>query len=325
MTARAPLLGALAASLLASAAPGAAQSHGEAGADVLALAPAPRAGAMAGAYAAGAPGDPFAVFFNPAGIAGAPGPAGGAGRARWSAAAAYRRHVGDASAGSAALRLRGFGGASVVSVRYLDFGEVQEIVPDPAFGGERGLPTGARVGGAELALGAAHGLEIGPAVIGVGFDMVRSDIADLQDVALAASVGARVTGWDGRIALGAAVQHLGADAGPGRDAPLPRTYRAGGALQLGGPGGIWIRLAADAVGPWDRLRPVAGAEVLVAGSEGVELRARAGWDGTLEDGDALGEVAFGGGLRAGALVLDYAYRGVGVLGDAHQFGLRFRP
>ncbi len=321
--ARAAWVALFAAVLLAGRAAGM-QSDAEAGADVLELAPAPRAAALAGAYAAGAPEDPFASFFNPAGIAGAAAPPA-AGTAGWSLAAAYRRHLGDAHAGSAAARFGGLGGAASVAIRYVDYGDVPELVPDPAFGGERGVETGARVGAAELALSAAYGVEIGPVVLAGGFDLVRTDIAELQDVAVAGSAGARVTAWGGRIALGAAAQGLGGAAGPGRDAPLPRTYRAGAALVLGPAAGVDVRLGADVVGPWDRLKPVAGVEVHVAGGEDVALLARAGWDGSIEDGDALEEVTFGGGLEVGSLALDYAYRGVGVLGDAHQFGVRFRP
>lgn len=300
------------------------QSDAEAGADVLELAPAPRAAALAGAYAAGAPEDPFAAFYNPAGIAGraAPGVAGSAG---WTVAAAYRRHVGDAHAGSAAARFGGLGGAAAVAIRYVDYGDVPELVPDPAFGGERGMETGASVGASEVALSAAYGVELGPAVLAGAFDLVRTDIADLQDVAVSGSAGARVTAWDGRVALGLAAQHLGARAGPGRDAPLPRTYRAGAALVLGPASGVSLRLGADVAGPWDRLKPAAGAEVHVAGGDDVALLARAGWDGSTAEGDALDDVAFGGGLVVGSLVIDYAYRAVGVLGDAHQFGVRFRP
>jgi hypothetical protein len=309
--------------LLASPLAGA-QSDAESGADVLELAPAPRAAAMAGAYAAGAPDDPFAGFFNPAGIAGRAAP-GDSASAVWTVAAAYRRHVGDAKAGTAAARFAGLGGAASVAIRYVDYGDVAELVPDPAFGGERGMETGATVGATELALSAAYGVELGVVVLGAGFDLVRADLADLQDVAVSGSAGARVTAWAGRVAFGAAAQNLGGAAGPGRDAPLPRSYRAGAALLLGPPSGARMRLAGDVVGPWDRLRPVAGVEVHVVGSDGVALQVRAGWDGSTRDGDALDDLAFGGGLVLGSLAIDYAYRAVGVLGDAHQFGVRFQP
>jgi hypothetical protein len=302
----------------------AAQSDAEAGADVLTLAPSPRATALGGAYTAGAPGDPFALFANPAGIAGPGGPEDPGGVAGWSVGAAFRAHVGDASAGSLAARFAGLGGATAVAVRYLDYGEVEELVPDPAFGGERGMPTGARIRGTEVALSGAWALEAGPLSAGAGFDLVRTDLAELQDVAVAGSAGARVGLWGGRVGVGAAVQHLGADAAPGRDAPLPRTYRGGLSLALGAAGPLRLRVAADAAGPWDRLRPAVGAEVGIAGTDGVLLEARGGWDGSVEGEDALEALSWGGGLVVGDLAIDYAYRGIGVLGAAHQIGVRLR-
>lgn len=305
-------------------APAAAQSDAEAGADVLALAPSPRATALGGAYAAGAPGDPFALFHNPAGIAG-PGPAVRDGADGWVLGGAYRAHVGDAVSGSLAARFAAPGGAGAVAVRYLDYGEVEEIVPDPAFGGERGMATGARVRGTEVALSTAYALEAGPLALGAGLDLVRTDLAGLDDVAVAGAAGARVGLWHGRLAVGAAVQNLGADAGPGRDAPLPRTYRGGVALALEQATRVRVRIAADAAGPWDRIRPALGAEVGLVGTDGVVLEARVGWDGSVDAGDALAEWSYGGGLVLGVLVIDYAYRGVGVLGEAHQVGVRYRP
>ncbi|HSM37571.1 MAG TPA: hypothetical protein VK837_14300 [Longimicrobiales bacterium] len=309
---------------LGSAPAAAAQSDAESGADVLALAPSPRATAFGGAYTAGAPGDPFALFANPAGIAGPGGPADPGGVGGWSVGAAFRAHVGDASAGSLAARFAGLGGAAAVAVRYLDYGEVDELIPDPAFGGERGMATGARIRGTEVALSGAYAFEVGPFAAGAGFDLVRTDLAELQDVAVAGSAGARVGLWEGRVGIGAAVQHLGADAAPGRDAPLPRTYRGGVSLALGVAGPLRLRVLADAAGPWDRLRPAVGAEVGIAGTDGVLLEARAGWDGSVEREDALEEWSWGGGLVVGDLAIDYAYRGIGVLGAAHQIGARLR-
>ncbi len=305
-------------------APVAAQSDAEAGADVLALAPSPRATALGGAYAAGAPGDPFALFHNPAGIAG-PGPAVRDGADGWLLGGAYRAHVGEAASGSLAARFAAPGGAGAVAVRYLDYGEVEEIVPDPAFGGERGMATGARVRGTEMALSTAYALEAGPLALGAGLDLVRTDLASLDDIAVAGAVGARVGLWHGRLAVGTAVQNLGSDAGPGRDAPLPRTYRGGVVLALDAAPRLRVRVAADAAGPWDRIRPALGAEVGLVGTDGVVLEARVGWDGSVGEGDALEEFSYGGGLVLGALVIDYAYRGVGVLGEAHQIGVRYRP
>ena len=306
------------------AAPGSAQSDAEAGADVLALAPSPRATALGGAYAAGAPGDPFALFHNPAGIAG-PRAADRHGAIGWVLGGAYRAHVGDAASGSLAARFVAPGGAAAVALRYLDYGAVEEIVPDPAFGGERGMATGARVRGTEVALSTAYAFEVGVVALGAGLDVVRTDLVDLDAVAVAGAAGARVGLWDGRLAVGAAVQNLGSDGGPGRDAPLPRTYRGGVALALAAASRLRVRVAADAAGPWDRIRPALGAEVGLVGNGGVVLEARLGWDGSVGRGDALEEFSYGGGIALGALAVDYAYRGVGVLGDAHQIGVRYAP
>lgn len=317
-------IGALAAAVAVLQSGGlAAQSDAASGAPVLRLAPSPRAVALGETYAAGAPEDPFALFYNPAGIGGRRPPAE-EGRGAWSVAAAYREHVGDAAAGAFAARFRGLGGAGGVGIRYIDYGAVEELVPDPAFGGQVGTPTGGTVRGTEVALGAAYALDVGPVSVGAGFDMVRTDIADLQDVGVGVSAGFRAAFWDGRIGLGAAAQHLGADAGPGTDAPLPRTYRAGASIGFGGDP-VWIRFSGDASGPDDRLRPSGGLELRLAGTDGVAVVGRAGWDGSVEDGDALEAFSYGAGVVLGPLSVDYAYRSYGVLGAAHQLGVRYAP
>src|SRR5690606_23667571 len=123
----------------------------------------------------------------------------------------------------------------------------------------------------------------------------------------------------GRLHLGAAVQNLGPDVGPGRAAPLPRTVRAGVALELGDAAGLRMALAADAVHVEQRVSFAAGLETGYR-SGGLGLLARAGFDGRAREGDAASPLTLGAGMVLGRIRLDYAYRGVGPLGATHHFG-----
>src|SRR5688572_23966022 len=107
-----------------------AQGVGTTGAQVLQFVAGSRASAMAGAYTA-ADGDADALFYNPAGIV----------TMRMGGALSYETYVEQIALGSFGGVVRvgrfsvGLGGV------YLNGGDVIEVVPDPAFGGNRGIPT----------------------------------------------------------------------------------------------------------------------------------------------------------------------------------------
>lgn len=292
-----------------------AQGPGRSGAAILRLPASPRSAALGGAVSTGSGAEPFTFLSNPAAAA-APGARG--------LAATYRAHRGDVAVGGVAAGVDLGPGRFAVALRYLDLGEVSVVVPDPAFGGERGVPTGGRASGGELALSAAYAGRVGPVRLGAAVSGVRSELAELSDVAVAGDVGAALDLAKGRLMASVAAQHLGPDAGPGRPADLPRSVRAGLALRPGWPRPADVLVAVEVAGPTDDVQPRGGLEVRFDGGS-VGLIGRAGWDGAVERGDAVSRWAVGGGLVVGSWTLDYAYRGLGPLGESHQFGFRWSP
>ncbi|HEX7118988.1 MAG TPA: PorV/PorQ family protein [Longimicrobiales bacterium] len=310
MTARSLLL-ALAATAV-SATPAAAQDPGATAAPVLRLAPAPRALALGGAYASLS--DALSAFYNPARLAAA-SPA---------ATLAYRTLPVEAGVGAAALAMRLGPGTLGAGVQFLNYGEIDVVEPDPATGGEIGVPTGERVGGGELVVTAAYGLRLpGRIEVGVAAKLLRLQLAEAAATGTAFDLGAGLEVLDGRVTLGAAVQNLGADIGPGRDAPLPRRVRAGAALHLDGPAGFQAVLVAEALEEGGAVAPLGGIEIGRAGPGGSALVGRLGYDGSGGAGGPDPLVA-GAGLALDGVTLDYAYRELGALGSAHVFGISLR-
>lgn len=317
MTARAPFHARIAALLLAATAvcapAAAAQDPGATAAAVLRVAPAPRPLALGGAYAPLA--DALSVFYNPARLSAAD-PA---------ATFAYRTLPVEAGVGSAAVAARIGPGTLGIGAQFLNYGEIDVVEPDPSTGDEIGIPTGERVGGGELAVTAAYGVRLADRVeLGAGAKLLRLQLAEASATGTAFDVGAGLEVWDGRVALGAALQNLGSDIGPGRASPLPRTIRAGAALRLESPAGLRTVLVAEAVERNGAVSPLGGLEVGRV-RPGAALVGRIGYDGAAGD-DARDPVIFGAGLLLGGLAVDYAYRAMGPLGAAHVFGvtLRFR-
>ncbi|HEX6939345.1 MAG TPA: hypothetical protein VF158_08025 [Longimicrobiales bacterium] len=311
MTARRASL-ALAVALGGAASAASAQDPGATAAAVLRLAPAPRAAALGGAYAPLA--DALSVFHNPARLA----------AAEPAAMLAYRMLPVEAGVGAASLALPLGPGTLGVGVMFLNYGEIDVVEPDPSTGGEIGIPIGARVGGGELAATAAYGLRIpGGIEIGAAAKLLRLQLAEAAATGAAFDFGAGAEILDGRVMLGAAVQNLGDDIGPGRVSPLPRTVRAGAALRLDGPSGLRTVLVAEALERGGAVRPVGGIEVGYTGPGGTAVVGRVGYDGR---GGAPWPESFvaGAGLTLDGLALDYAYRALGPLGAAHVFGIALR-
>ncbi len=306
------LLTALGLALVAPA-PAAAQEPGATAAVVLRIEPAPRALALGGAYAALA--DELSVFYNPARLAAA-APA---------ASLAYRTLPVDAGVGAAAFALRLGPGTLGAGVQYLNYGEVEVFEPDPASGGDLGLPTGERVGGGELAVTAAYAVRVlGRIQLGAAAKLLRLQLAEAAASGAAFDLGLGADLLDGRLMLGAAVRNLGHDVGPVRASPLPRSARAGAALHLTGRAGLHSTLAVEAVGWAGAVAPAAGIEVGLAATRTAKLVGRAGYDGSRRAPSAGGLVA-GAGLALDGLTLDYAYQPLGALGATHVFGVALRP
>ena len=124
-------------------------------------------------------------------------------------------------------------------------------------------------------------------------------------------------------ALGASVQNLGGDAGPG---VLPRRVRAAFTMNYVDPEGVF-RLLTTLEVQWPdgaRAGVLTGVEAgVVVG--GVGLVGRAGYS-TSAIAPGTSKVSVGGGVELGRFHLDYAYRPIDRGGDAeNRFGVRWTP
>lgn len=315
--------------LLASPGAGLAQERADAGAPVLRLAPSPRADALGGAFVAAGAGDALGVLANPA-----------AGSVASGAGAAFRRHPGDVAAGSAAGTLPILlGGRLVVAVQYLDLGEVDVLEPDPAYGGQRGEPTGERAGGSDAVGTFGYAVRIGRVGVGAAVKGLRTDIAGLTGETFAADAGVLAALAGGRLVIGAAALNLGGEIRAGRSAPLPRTFSGGAAYRFDIVAGVGGLVTAEGVARGGVLSPRGGAELRIGGEPrelpppGAEtggwprgvvehpgLVLRLGFDGTARSQDALSGLTGGVGVLLGGWRIDYGLRDLGPLGWSHQLG-----
>jgi hypothetical protein len=282
------------------------QGAGSGATTVLRLAPSPRGLALGGAMAAVA--DAFALEFNPAAVG--LGPA--------AAAASFQALPVDVTAGAAVLGFAAPGGAAAVSLRFVDYGEVDVVEEQPGI--PVGSPTGGTATGGELTAVAGYAFAAGPVRLGVAARWLRLDVAGLTDDAVAADLGAVLEARDW-LALGAVVQNLGPDVEAGRAAPLPTTMRAGARITR-------------TLGPLDALLAVEGRRreernglgvglELGAGPPSLRAEGRIGYETRGAAGDAYSRLVFGGGVRVDRLAVDFAYRALGPLGATRQFGLAF--
>ncbi|HXG97273.1 MAG TPA: hypothetical protein VNJ06_09225 [Gemmatimonadales bacterium] len=272
-----------------------------------------RAAALGGAGAA-LVGDAGAMFANPAGIATI---------RHLSIEGSYEPYLAGSAVSSAALALRvsrftwGFGAQA------LDYGSEAEIVPDPATGGRRGMPTGATFHPYEALATTSLVYRRGLTAFGVTAKYNRQQIGSDVSDAWAGDVGVAVAVFD-IMAFGVSVQNLGGDLGNG--ALLPRRTRAGLTLNYTDPQGTF-RLLTTLEGQWTRGQ----SAVLVQGVEGgvvtggVGLVARLGYATRPAVTDAS-RVTFGGGIVLSRLAMDYAFQAYDALGGGtHRVGLRWTP
>lgn len=212
------------------------------------------------------------------------------------------------------------GSTLALGVQSLDYGSVDEIVPDPLMGGLRGTPTGDRVGASEFALSAGVGRHVGPWRVGVAGTFLSQQIAAASGRAAGIDVGVGVTlrGWE----VSAAAQHLGGTLTIGAvTSPLVRTYRGAAA----GPGWHTAHGLVRAVAEFRSVD--GGGSVALLGSEGTWGSA-AGWQLSLR-GAAASQSArtardawsVGGSAGRAGWSLDYAYQGFGALGAVHRMGV----
>jgi hypothetical protein len=259
-------------------------------------------------------GDAGAMFDNPAGIATIH---------HLSIEGSYEPYLAGTAITTAGLALRvgrltwGFGAQA------LDYGSEPEIVPDPATGGRRGVPTGASFHPYEALATTSVVYRRGLAAFGITTKYDRQQIGSEMSDAWAGDIGMSIAVFD-IMALGVSVQNLGGDLGAG--ALLPRRTRAGLTLNYTDPQGTF-RLLTTLEGQWTRDHRA----VLVQGVEGgivtagVGLVGRIGYATRPAVTDAS-RLTFGAGVVLGRLALDYAFQGYDVLGGGtHRVGLRWTP
>lgn len=308
--------------VLASAAPlGAAgqSGPGSAAATLLGFPAGARPAALGNAYAALAD-DELSVFYNPAGLARAP---------RLSAGASYEIYALDVGLAAGAVAWALGPGHAGVGVRYADYGEIAEIEPDPAFGGQRGRATGQTLSAADLALTASYGLPVlgGRAMAGAGATLLSTQLAEQTSSAFAVDLGLAAPLAGRRLVAALAVQHLGSAPAPAeRSAPLPRTVRAGlaGALPAAS---VTVRATVELVARRDAGTGFAGgvevevpATAAAAGAPALVFRA-----GLAAAGKETVRRPFSAGaaVRLRGLSVEYAYRSFDLLGATHRFGARW--
>jgi hypothetical protein len=281
---------------------------------VLTVLPGSTRSAGLGGAGAALVGDAGAMFANPAGIATI---------RHLSLEGSYEPYLAGSAVSSAALALRvrrwtwGFGAQT------LDFGSEAEIVPDPATGGRRGMPTGASFHPYEALATTSLVYRRGVAALGVTAKYNRQQIGSEVSDAWAGDVGMAIAVFD-IMAFGLSVQNLGGDMGNG--ALLPRRTRAGLTLNYTDPQGTF-RLLTTLEGMWTRNR----SAVLIQGIEGgivtggVGLIGRVGYATRATITDAS-RMTFGAGIVLGRLAMDYAFQAYDALGGGtHRVGLRWTP
>jgi hypothetical protein len=307
----------LLAAALADASPALAQGAGSTGTPVLQMLAGGRATALSGAYAA-ATGDSDVLFYNPAGIAGLSA----------AASLSYQQHVVDigVATGAGAVRIgRLVLGASAI---FLDYGSVDEYVPDPDFGGQTGMPTGETVSASEVATRITGALPIIEDRFNVGASLgyVSADLAGTGRGAPFVDIGAQYL--LSNVAFGIALRNMGGSlSGAGlADASLPAEARAGAMIQLKRPTGIGATISADVVTELrgEHTGVVAGVEagLLPAGAGRIGAVGRVGFNaGTGDEGQ--GALLLGGGLSIGPISVDYAWQNYDLFGSLHRIGVRW--
>ncbi len=206
-------------------------------------------------------------------------------------------------------------------VQALDYGNADEIVPDPLTGGTRGTPTGSKVSGNELAISAGMGQQFGRQRVGWAVTYVRQTVADLSASALTMSgaTGLTVSHWD--IDVSSEHVSLGGRNPARRTLTLPSTTR----LSVATP---TLTLADfDWRGVGEIRRTNGEGTTSLAGIEGT-YETDAGWTLnvrvaglTYSDETARAPGSGGGSAARGAWSLDYAYQGFGALGAVHRMGV----
>jgi hypothetical protein len=309
---------AILAAVHATAAPLAAQGAGSTPLEVAQAPAGARAGALGGAYT-GVWGDTDVIFYNPAALAGI-GPA---------VSLSHQQHVMDVSFGSLAAALQA-GRISVgVGIAWMSAGDVDELVPDPDFGGQRGRLTGATAGARESLMRVAAALPLmnDRVLAGAAVGAAVSDLAGLTRSGAFVDLGAQARLAEGAV-VGLSLRNLGGSVSGGGAEPadLPLEARLGASYALPVGGALGALLTADLI---QRVREettafAGGLEFgLAPPPGGLGAVARIGYR-VEQDLDAASALQLGGGISYANFSLDYQYQNIELFGTAHRIGLRWR-
>jgi len=214
--------------------------------------------------------------------------------------------------------------ALALGVQALDYGNADEIVPDPLTGGMRGTPTGGTVSGNEIAISAGMGQRFGKQRVGWAVTYVRQTVADLSASALTMSGGTGVTIGHWNVDVASEHVSLGGRNPARRTLSLPSTTRLSVTTPTFRAGEF------DWHGAAEVRRTNGEGTTSLAGIEGA-YETDAGWSLTLRvaglsysDETVRAPWSAGGSVARGAWSMDYAYQGFGALGAVHRMGVTWR-
>jgi hypothetical protein len=309
---------AILAAVYATAAPLSGQGTGSTSLEVAQAPAGARAGALGGAYT-GVWGDTDVIFYNPAALAGV-GPA---------VSLSHQQHMLGISFGSLAAALQAGRVTVGAGIAWMSAGEVDELVPDPDFGGQRGRLTGATAGARESLLRVAAALPLmnDRFLAGAAVGAAVSDLAGLTRSGAFVDLGMQAR-LGGPAVAGLSLRNLGGSlsGGDAEPADLPLEARLGASVALPVGGALGALLTADVIqrvreettafggGLEFGLTPVAG---------GIGAVARIGYR-IEQDLDAASALQLGGGITYANFSLDYQYQNIDLFGAAHRIGLRWR-
>ena len=303
-----------------AAGPLAAQGNGTTGGVLLELAATPRQVAFQGAYSA-VVGDEGSIFVNPAGMAPIRRAAIGVSQERGLFGTTL-------STAAAAVRVGRFDLG--VGVMYMDLGGDSVIVPDPAFGGDRGMATGG-------VISAWNGLAVGAVAYRRGMISIGASVKYLQESVgdgaatppagtsgVTGDIGAAIALFD-IMALGFSMQNVtGRISSAGVPLTLPRTSRFGIALNVVDPQGTTRLLLTS-----DLINPPGGNSWWAFGFEGgvvsggIGLLGRAGLAAGRGPSDRK-PYSLGAEIQVKGFRLEYAWQGYDALATgSHRFGVRW--
>lgn len=301
----------------ASRAAGIYPSEGSTSAAFLKLPVGARAAAMAGAFTA-VPGDPFAVYWNPAGLAYAP-------RVR-SLGFFHNDYFQGLGQEFLSYTERRWGGALGLGLNYFYSASDMErrsglYESDPA---NPVSPVEGTFGAYDLAFSAAYGWNYRPDLaLGGAVKLIRQSIDTESGASVALDLGLlRSFAWRGAVyTAGASVQNIG----PGikfvsRRYGLPLIFRTGLSRRFD-EYGLLVSLEADkAVDNYPSF--VLGTEYKLTD----RLSVRSGYSYRLHGNELGGWSGFsaGAGVAFDRLTFDYAFSPFGVLGNSHRFSINLR-